>query len=174
VIRRRDDDQIAAARRAGAADRNERVYAQRRARRTRERAASERRSFDPRPPTDDDWTVAEEDTDGLRRLRPPEPVGDMLGAFVARRGWGERLGGATLASHWLEVVGPDMASRSEPVRLAGGVLVVRASTAVWATQLRYLIPQLQSNAAEVLGPGRPIREVRIVVGPLEGVPTDET
>jgi predicted nucleic acid-binding Zn ribbon protein len=164
-------DPTVEARRAGWQDREATLYERKRAKQARVRADQERRAFDPSPPTDDDWTVEEPDTDGVRRISPPTPVGETLGAVVRRRGWDERLRGATAWSRWSDIVGPDLAERCEPVRIAGGTLLVRAENQVWATQLRYLTAQLLDNAERVLGPGT-VREVRIVVGPLEGAPTD--
>jgi predicted nucleic acid-binding Zn ribbon protein len=165
-VSRRDADRPDP-RQAGREDRDAHLYARKRYRQQRERARLERRTYDPAPPTDDDWTVPEEDTDGVRRISRPTPVGDTLEAYLDRRGWGERLRAATAWSRWDEVVGPELAARCEPVRLAGGTLVVRAESQVWATQLRYMLPQLQQKAEEVLGAGT-VREVRVVVGPLEG------
>jgi predicted nucleic acid-binding Zn ribbon protein len=167
--RPRREDPTAEARRASWEDRESSLYARKRAKQARTRAQQERRAFDPAPPGDDDWTVAEEETDGVRRISPPTPVGETLGAFVRRRGWDERLRGATAWTRWPEIVGADLASRCEPVRVAGGTLVVRAENQAWATQLRYLTAQLVDNAERVLGPGTVV-EVRIVVGPLEGTP----
>lgn len=159
-------------RRAGWQDRDATVYARKRARQTRERAKQERRAFDPGPPTDDEWTVAEPETDGIRRIRAPTPIGDSLQAFVRRRGWDERLRGATAWSRWDEIVGPELASRCEPVRLAGGTLVIRAESQVWATQLRYLTTQMLANARAILGEDT-VRDLRLTVGPLEGRTTPE-
>jgi predicted nucleic acid-binding Zn ribbon protein len=164
-------DPNAEARRASWQDREATLYARKRAKQARERALQERRAFDPAPPSDDDWTVEEQETDGVRRISPPTPVGETLGAFVRRRGWDERLRGATAWSRWEDIVGPDLSTRCEPVRVAGGTLLVRAENQVWATQLRYLTAQLVTNAERVLGPGT-VKEVRIVVGPLERGPTD--
>jgi predicted nucleic acid-binding Zn ribbon protein len=141
-------------------------YARLRRRQARQRERQDRAGFDPSPPTDDDWTIEEEDTDGLRRLRAPTVVGDTLAGVLQRRGWGERLHAATLAGRWTDLVGPQLAERCEPVRLAGGCLVVRAESQAWATQLRYLHTPLVTNANQLLGAVR-VREVRIVVGPLE-------
>lgn len=163
----RDEDPLARDRRAGAADRDTHVYDRRRRIQARERAKQDRAAFDPAPPTDDDWVIPDEDTDGLRRIGAPTPVSDSLAAYIDRRGWGERLRGANAWTRWDEIVGSDLASRCEPVRLAGGSLVVRAESQVWATQLRYLLPQLRANVDEALGAGT-VKDVRIVVGPLEG------
>jgi hypothetical protein len=144
-------------------------YARLRRQHARQRQRQDRAAFDPRPPTDDDWTIEEEDTDGLRRLRAPTVVGDTLAGVLRRRGWGERLQAATLEGRWADLVGPQLAERCEPVRLAGGCLVVRAESQAWATQLRYLHTQLQTNANALLG-STVVREVRLVVGPLERDP----
>jgi hypothetical protein len=158
----------AEARRAGAADRDFHLYDRKRADQARARAKLERASYDPAAPDpDDEWTIADDNGSGLARTPAPSPVGDALQQFLARRGWSERLSGSTASQRWDEVVGEDLASRCEPVRIAGGTLVIRAESQVWATQLRYLVPQLVANTNAVLG-GHQVREVRLVVGPLEG------
>lgn len=154
-------------RRAGQVDRDERVYERKRAAQARARAKRDRREFAPGPPDDEEWTVGEEETDGVRRLSPPTPVGESVEAFLRRRGWTERLRGATAWNRWADMVGEDLAAHCEPVRLAGRALVVRAESQVWATQLRYLLPQLRERVEGVLGSGT-VREIRVVVGALEG------
>jgi predicted nucleic acid-binding Zn ribbon protein len=161
-------DEATEARRAGAQDRDVHLYERKRAQQARERAALERRSYDPAAPDpDQEWTLPDDNGSGLTRTPAPSPLGEALEQVFARRGWGERLTGATASQRWEEIVGGDLAARCEPVRLAGGTLVVRAASQVWATQLRYLVPQLVTNANQVLGEGQ-VREVRLVVGPLEG------
>ena len=162
---RKATGEAASVRRAGRIDVDEHVYARRRAQQARRRAKQDRDAFDPSPPADDDWVVPEEDTDGLRKVGPPTPLGDTLNELIERQGWGERLGASRMAARWEEIVGPDLAQQCEPVRLAGGTLVIRAATPTWATQLRYLTPQLKTNAAQVLGAGA-VREVRVIVGDL--------
>jgi predicted nucleic acid-binding Zn ribbon protein len=160
-------DAVARDRKAAAADRDERVYARKRANLQRRRAQQDRSGFDPSPPEDDDWTVAAADSDGLVRITPPTAVGETLATLIQRRGWDERLRGATAASRWVEIVGEPLADRCEPVRLVHGTLTVRAENQVWATQLRYMLPHLRASAEDVLGPGT-VKEVTIVVGHLQG------
>lgn len=116
-------------------------------------------------PTDEDDTV--EEGARLRRVPSPRAVADLLGGIVNDRGWDERLRGAKLEARWAEIVGQDLARQCEPVRLAGGTLVVRAANRTWATQLRYMTGELRSRAEGVLGEGT-VREVRITVGPMGG------
>jgi predicted nucleic acid-binding Zn ribbon protein len=148
-------------------DRDERVYDRRRRADARRRARLEREAYDPAPPTDDDWVTPDPDTDGVHRVRPPTPIGADLERFLAQRGWSERLRGTRVFARWDEIVGTDLAGRCEPVRVAGGTLVIRAESQVWATQLRYLTPTLLRSAEQILGADT-VREVRLVVGPLQG------
>lgn len=141
---------LAQARREIRRDLDARVYARQRQRQDQRRDALERDEFDPTPPDDDDWTVP--DRDGLRRLSTrPEPLGDLLGELVERRGWSSRLRSSVLFSQWEEVVGADVARHCEPVRLVGGVLVVAASSPSWATQLQYLAGDLRLAVNRALG-----------------------
>jgi predicted nucleic acid-binding Zn ribbon protein len=55
---------------------------------------------------------------------------------------------------WDEIAGPQVAEHVRPVRLHGGVLVVRADSPAWATQVRYLATDLMRRANEVLGDGQ--------------------
>ncbi|MCA1784015.1 MAG: DUF721 domain-containing protein [Intrasporangiaceae bacterium] len=160
-------DAVARDRKAASADRDERIYARKRANLQRRRARQDRSTFDPSPPGDDDWTIAANDSDGLVRITPPTAVGETLHNLIRRRGWDERLRGATAASRWVEIVGEQLADRCEPVRLVHGTLTVRAENQVWATQLRYMLPHLRTSAELVLGSGT-VKEVTVVVGHLQG------
>lgn len=91
----------------------------------------------------------------------PAPLAGVLGELARRRGWDERLRDAAIHQHWEEIAGSELAQRATPVRLHGGVLVIRAETAAWAGQLRYLVGDLQRRANEVLGENR-VQQVRVV------------
>ncbi|MCC5948601.1 MAG: DUF721 domain-containing protein [Nitriliruptoraceae bacterium] len=153
-------------RRARTRDLDDRVYERARRRQAEERRRRERASYDPGPPSDDDWVVPD-DGDGLRRVGPPTPLGPDLQRFVERQGWAERLRGVDAWERWEKIVGPDLAGHCEPARLVHRTLTLRAESQVWATQLRYLASGLQANLDEALGAGT-VREITVVVGPLEG------
>jgi len=119
------------------------------------------------PPGPDDWTVADSDEPTLTRVEGPTVLAGELAKFSRRPGWSERLGAVRVWSAWQDMVGSELAEHCEPVRLAGRILVVRAESAAWATQLRYLTAQLLERAELALGQGS-VREVRITVGSLEG------
>lgn len=126
-----------------------------------------RRSAPDLPPQPGDWAVADDDEAHLTRVEGPRSLAAELGRLTRRPGWGERLGAARVSAAWPDIVGADLVVHCEPVRLAGRVLVVRAATPAWATQLRYLTQQLIARADAVLGPGS-VTKVDVVVGRLEG------
>lgn len=128
-----------------------------------------RRSTPQQPPTTEDWTVAADDEPTLTRVEGPTALSSELARLTRRPGWSERLGSTRMWAGWEEIVGAELLAHCEPVRLAGRVLVVRAESPAWATQLRYLTAQLLERSAGVLGAGS-VGEVRIVVGRLEGRP----
>jgi hypothetical protein len=119
------------------------------------------------PPVEGDWTAADDDEPYLTRVEGPTALAGELARLTRRPGWSERLGAARVWAAWEDIVGAELVAHCEPVRLAGRVLVVRVVTPAWATQLRYLTAGLIERADAVLGPGS-VREVRVVVGRLEG------
>jgi len=88
-----------------------------------------------------------------RRVGAPAPVGAALAGLRDARGWTRRLDGARVHEVWDRAVGAEVAARVRPVRLHGGVLVVEATSAAWATQVRYLAPQLIAGINAALGEG---------------------
>ncbi len=91
-------------------------------------------------------------------------MGDLLGELTSARGWAPRLRDARVHGRWSQIVGPELAAHVQPVRLHGGVLVVRAESSPWATQVRYLSAHVAERANEILGPGS-VRRVNVVVAP---------
>lgn len=113
-------------------------------------------------PGDDDYTVpADEDEVTLQVAAAPETVGSVLDQILQRADFGERLRGARLEQRWADIVGEDLARHCTPVRLAGRILVLRAESQTWATQLRYLTGEIRQRIEDELGEGR-IDQIRIV------------
>lgn len=100
----------------------------------------------------------------MRPRRPdPQPLGRALDDLVMRRRWAGRLDGARIFDVWDEVAGEEIAAHATPVKLHGGVLVVRAHDPGWATQLKYYTSDIQARANSVMGPDT-VRTIQIVVG----------
>lgn len=96
--------------------------------------------------------------------RPPAPLERLVGDVARRKGWGKRLDGARIHQYWNQIAGEQLAAHVEPVRLHGGVLILRAESAAWATQVRYLIGDLVQRANDVLGQGQ-VSTVQVIAGP---------
>lgn len=165
--RQRTRDGISEIRRASAQERDNAYYAKKRRRLAARRRAEDRATFDPSPPDDDDWTMPDEHTDGITRVRRPTPVGQTLHDMLERRGWHEQLRSTAVWTHWDDIVGDDLRHRCEPVRLVNGVLTVRAESQAWATQLRYLTASLCRRTDAVVGQGT-VTDLAVTVGPLQG------
>ena len=148
--RPRRRDPVIEAQQARVSDLDRATFDRERARAAKRRAALDRAEYRPGPPTDDDYVIA--DRSQVRRVTgTPEPLADVLDSVLDRRHWKERMRSATVFADWEEVVGADVARNCRPVRLAGGVLVVAATSPSWATQLRYLAPKLRLAVNQALG-----------------------
>ncbi|HEY3210482.1 MAG TPA: DUF721 domain-containing protein [Actinomycetota bacterium] len=116
---------------------------------------------------------------GPGRSDEPQALGSVLDVLGAERRLAAGLVLGALGRRWPTVVGERLAEESAPAALDGGVLLVKASSAAWAAQIRFLANQIAEGANRVLeggaamGPGdegsrqglreAPIREVRVVV-----------
>jgi predicted nucleic acid-binding Zn ribbon protein len=85
--------------------------------------------------------------------RDPQALGSGLERLVAERGWQVDVAVGGVMGRWPRVVGPEVAAHCAPVTFAEGVLVVRADSTAWATQVRLLVPTLLRRLAEELGDG---------------------
>jgi predicted nucleic acid-binding Zn ribbon protein len=96
------------------------------------------------------------------REAAPRPLKDSLDRFARQIGASEAAPLALVFAHWEDVVGESVAAHARPVSLVRGTLKVAVDQSGWATQLRYLAPQLVERIGEVAGPGLVERlEVRV-------------
>jgi predicted nucleic acid-binding Zn ribbon protein len=97
----------------------------------------------------------------------PTPLADVLQAYLKRAGLVRRMGQAGVIEEWVQLVGPQIASVTEPESVTPeGVLRVRVATAAWASELQLMTPQILAR----LNTGRAgrITAVRWVAGGVEG------
>jgi predicted nucleic acid-binding Zn ribbon protein len=111
---------------------------------------------------------------GEGRTEEPEDLGVVLAALSGGRVLAAGLSLGRLGREWPTVVGERLSEECEPASLERGVLVVRVSSAAWATHVRFLAEEIRTRANEALR-GQPgdqaIREVRVVVGASAGPAT---
>lgn len=122
---------------------------------------------------------------GPGRSDEPQALGAVIDVLGAERRLAAGLVLGTLGRRWQAVVGERLAEESAPAALDGGVLLVKASSAPWAAQIKFLAKEIAEGANRVLQGGgepgtggegsgeglreAPIREVRVAVEP--GRPT---
>lgn len=148
--RPRRRDPVTETKQARTSDLDRATFDRERARAAKRRAKLDRENYQPGPPGEDDFVVA--DRSQVKRVTgTPQPLGEVLDAVMATRHWNERMRSAHVFSNWEDVVGTDVARNCRPVRLVGGVLVVAAASPSWATQLRYLAPRLRLAVNTALG-----------------------
>ncbi|HEX3613985.1 MAG TPA: DciA family protein [Sporichthyaceae bacterium] len=83
--------------------------------------------------------------------RDPQLFGAVLGRLVTDRGWTAPAEAVGVVDRWPELVGSDIAERTEAESLTDGVLVVRAVSTAWATQLRLMAPDILRRLNTELG-----------------------
>lgn len=95
--------------------------------------------------------------------RDPLLLAEQLDRLLVDRGWNVDVSVGSVMGRWPAIVGPDVARHCAPVTFEDGVLVVRAESTAWATQLRYMSSSLLSRLEAEAGPGV-VASLR-VVGP---------
>ena len=107
--------------------------------------------------------------------RPPPPLGRSLSPLLKSLDEKFGKGPGALQARWREIVGEDLARRTEPVRLSrprgGGPasLEIRVAGAV-ATLIQHQAPEIIARVNLFLGTAT-VGQVRIVQGPLQITPT---
>ena len=105
---------------------------------------------------------------GFRGKRPPSAgpggaqVGEVLRELFERRPWVSGIAIGELARTWAEVVGERLAEETSPAGLDNGVLLVRATSAAWAAQVRFLAEEIRERADLALGGGA-VKGVRTLI-----------
>src|SRR5690606_23184085 len=95
--------------------------------------------------------------------RDPRLVSDVVARLLRDKGWHEEVSVGGVIGRWREVVGDQVADHCTPETFEDKVLVVRADSTAWATQVRLLVPTLMRRLDEEVGEG--VVERVSVLGP---------
>jgi predicted nucleic acid-binding Zn ribbon protein len=85
--------------------------------------------------------------------RDPELLGPAVDRLIRDRGWAEEASAASLTTRWAEIVGPELADHVHPESFEEGVLVLRAESTSWATQVRLLMGTVRIAVDQAIGAG---------------------
>lgn len=83
--------------------------------------------------------------------REPRPMSEGVEDLLRRMGWTEHVEVAAVTARWREVIGEQIADHCEPENFDEGVLVLRASSTAWATQLTLMAGQIRHRLNEEFG-----------------------
>lgn len=120
----------------------------------RARAAAAARGLRPGSPGRRRPRVAGESRSGARSDdRDPQLFGSGMERLIAERGWDVDVAVGGVMGRWSSVVGAQVAAHCAPETFRDGVLMVRADSTAWATQVRLLVPTVLRRLAEELGDG---------------------
>ena len=110
--------------------------------------------------------------------RDPSLLGDQMDRLLLDRGWNIDVAIGSVMGRWAAIVGTEVAAHCAPVTFSDGVLIVRAESTAWATQLRLMsstiLGRLETEVGKdavselrVQGPGAPSwsRGLRKSTGP---------
>jgi predicted nucleic acid-binding Zn ribbon protein len=94
--------------------------------------------------------------------REPQPLGEVIRGVLGSGPMRSGMALGRLARSWDRVVGERLATRSAPMRLEGGGLVVSAASSSWAAQVAFLSQEIRRRANDILG-SEEVHSVRVLV-----------
>jgi predicted nucleic acid-binding Zn ribbon protein len=84
----------------------------------------------------------------------PERVGDVLGGLFDRLGITREIARQGTLERWDEVVGPRIASVTQPSAVSGGVLFVKVTSSAWLSELNLMRHDILRRLNAGQGEGR--------------------
>ncbi|MFT6534868.1 MAG: putative nucleic acid-binding Zn ribbon protein [Alpinimonas sp.] len=74
--------------------------------------------------------------------RDPRGLGSVLDNLTVDLGWSGTLAKSQLLVSWVDVVGADIAARTNPIAIEDNTLTVACESTAWATQLRLMSSEI--------------------------------
>jgi len=92
--------------------------------------------------------------------RDPSLLGDQMDRLLSDRGWNIDVAIGSVMGRWPAIVGTEVAAHCTPVTFGDGVLIVRADSTAWATQLRLMSSSILGRLETEVGKGA-VTELRV-------------
>ncbi len=93
----------------------------------------------------------------------PQPIADVINQFLSRSGLAPKVEAASVISDWGELVGPQIAAVTEPLRVSEGVLFVAVDTSAWMMELNLMKNELLARLNAGKREGK-IQQIVFVMG----------
>ena len=97
---------------------------------------------------------------GGRDGRDPALLGDQMDRLLLDRGWKVDVAVGSVMGRWPAIVGADVAAHCTPMTFSDGILIVRAESTAWATQLRLMSSSILGRLETEVGKGA-VTELRV-------------
>lgn len=104
------------------------------------------------------------------RENEPLPIANLIDKWFQEKNYCQKRLNYSAFNRWNEIVGPDIAKNTEPVKFYDDVLVIRVKNSVWTQELQYLKPQLLEKIRASF-PETKIRDLMFKVGRLRSPET---
>jgi predicted nucleic acid-binding Zn ribbon protein len=99
--------------------------------------------------------------DPEEKKRKPEPIANVVGAFLREAKLEERVEAAQVVPEWESLVGKQIATVTKPISVTpDGTLFVSVKTNAWMTELSLMEPQILRALNAKAGRSR-IRKIRL-------------
>ncbi|MEP7191544.1 MAG: DciA family protein [Actinomycetota bacterium] len=92
--------------------------------------------------------------------RDPSLLGDQMDRLLLDRGWTIDVAVGSVMGRWPVIVGAEVSAHCIPVTFSDGVLIVRAESTAWATQLRLMSSSILGRLETEVGKGT-VTELRV-------------
>ena len=79
-----------------------------------------------------------------------QPISHLVNEFIKEQGWNERVAAVRVIQVWSEIAG-NIAEQVKVRKLENGLLTVKASSAIWKTEIRLRADELVKKINEKLG-----------------------
>lgn len=103
---------------------------------------------------------------GWSRNDDPAPIGASLDRVLGYLRAPAARTVKTVFSEWPALAGPQLAAHAQPIALRDGELLIEVDDPAWASQLRWLEPELRTRL-EALPGGPKIDRIRFRLRPVE-------
>ena len=106
---------------------------------------------------------------GPRNRKGPKSLGELLGALIAARGYGQHYGQAQLETAWANAVGSTACRQTRVGSLRRGVLTVTVTHPALLEELAAFRKAALLSGLQAALPGVVLRDIRFRIGPLDGL-----
>jgi predicted nucleic acid-binding Zn ribbon protein len=93
-------------------------------------------------------------------------ISSVIDSWFKKKNHTQKRSNFNAFHNWSEIVGPDIANNTEPVKFHKDVLVIKVKNSVWTQELQYMKPKLLEKIRESF-PETKIRDLMFRIGTIK-------